>query len=344
MDLSPNNIRTYEFTTQMRGYSKDDVDSFLDEVADALEKVKQENLKLSMEIDSLKTQLTGLREFEDTIKSAAIDARRNADLTIANAKEEAESILSETRTEAEKLIESRARRIREIEAQLAKAEMHKVSYFSKLQNLITSHLEIINDIDNSETDIKPTEPENIEVTESSEVDNHQMKTIASDSSPSEHAETEEADEVENIVPMTTETESTEETENDTPDEGPKQIDPELADALDNYQRKDTDLPEKETSAPNNSAPVQSPAMIIETTQRAEDIPPGFIVKSDDVSNEEQTGKIPISDTENAIHNTDEYNTTSPVKQIEPVNPENLAVELDKVVAKFEEEMDKAAKA
>ena len=86
MDLSPNDIRNYEFPTQLRGYEKDEVDKFKDQVAEAIEQLKQENLKYSMEIESIKGQLSGLRQFEDAIKSAAIDARRNADLTIANAK------------------------------------------------------------------------------------------------------------------------------------------------------------------------------------------------------------------------------------------------------------------
>ena len=75
MDLSPNDIRGYEFPNQMRGYDKDEVDNFLEQVANAFEEMKQQNLKYSMEIESLKSQLSGLKQFEDTIKSAAIDAR-----------------------------------------------------------------------------------------------------------------------------------------------------------------------------------------------------------------------------------------------------------------------------
>ena len=86
MDLSPNDVRNYEFSTQMRGYARDDVDDFREQIAAAMEILKQENHKLSMEIDSVKMQLSGLRHFEDTIKDAAIDARRNADMTVANDK------------------------------------------------------------------------------------------------------------------------------------------------------------------------------------------------------------------------------------------------------------------
>ncbi|MEA3296970.1 MAG: DivIVA domain-containing protein [candidate division Zixibacteria bacterium] len=359
MDLSPNDIRTYEFPTQMRGYGKDDVDSFLEEVAVSLEAVKQENLKLSMEIDSLKTQLTGLRQFEDTIKSAAIDARRNADMTIANAKKEADLMLSEARSEAEKIVESRVKKIHDIEAKLASAEMTKKSYFSKLQSLIKSHLEMIDNIAGGE--IKSSDSDNIEVTESSEVDRHKMETLAAETSSVEPAGIDETDVAEDIVPATAEAESTEETEDDketsspemqtdqnevdtdTPDEESKQIDPELANALDSYKRKASAQTENDIPAPSDTHPVSTPSGLVETTQRAEDVPTGFIAKPPENSSEESTGRIQVTTAEREAIDSSEGNDTSPIKQPEPVKPENLAEELDKVVAKFEEEMDKATK-
>ena len=72
MSLTPNDIRNYEFSNQMRGYDKEEVDDFLEQTARALEEVKQENLKLSMEMDSLKSQLAGLRQFEDKIGRAHV--------------------------------------------------------------------------------------------------------------------------------------------------------------------------------------------------------------------------------------------------------------------------------
>ena len=39
MDLSPNDIRNYEFPSQMRGYDKDEVDSLLEQIAAAMEEI-----------------------------------------------------------------------------------------------------------------------------------------------------------------------------------------------------------------------------------------------------------------------------------------------------------------
>ena len=336
MDISPNDIRNYEFSTQMRGYSKDDVDSFLDNVADAMETVKQENLKLSMEVDSLKTQLSGLRQFEDTIKSAAIDARRNADMTMANAKEEADQVLSEARAEAERLVESKEQELKDIEGCVSKAGVIKKSYLSQLRSLIASHLEIVENLSQEKS---MHAEDGIEVTDSSEMQREQMETVGTEPSDQEPDVTEEANAADKIVSATPETEEGSPHEPGDKDEASEQaskpIDPELAVALENYQQKLDGQPKPSESAQVDDAIPSQPGEIVETTLRAEDIPPGFIAKDTDDQSEKATGKMTF-DAADSAPETDSKSTPS-------LLPDNLADELDKVAAKFEEEMDKAAK-
>ncbi|UCC45375.1 MAG: DivIVA domain-containing protein, partial [Candidatus Zixiibacteriota bacterium] len=132
MELTPNDIRNHDFPGALRGYDKDNVDQFVEQVATALESAKQENLRLSMEIDSLKSQLSGLKQFEETIKNAAIDARRNADLTVDRAKQEAELILSKARNDAQKIVEAKSLQITEIEERINQLDVVRKSYMTKL--------------------------------------------------------------------------------------------------------------------------------------------------------------------------------------------------------------------
>lgn len=354
MDLSPNDIRSYEFAHQMRGYDREEVDNFLEQVATALEALKQDNLKLSMEIDSLKTQLAGLRQFEDTIKSAAIDARRNADMTVANAKKEAELILSRAKTEAQEIVGSRAQKVSAIEEQITKLELAKKSYLSKLRNLIKSHLEILEEVASIES--AATESKSaIEVTESTEVTRKKLETIATKPTKAEPIKTEEAKAAEKIVPASpgaAEAEpsptATEDVSDDDQGRQPERVvDPELAAALESYQRKDEPVAEQQEPPLPKADYVPAPGQLIETTARAEDVPEGFIAKDDAKQATNATDKVPTpaagqpSPTEhNAIHIDAAADSK---KNHSSIGPEDLAEELDRVVAKFEEEMDKAAK-
>ncbi|MBU8933351.1 MAG: DivIVA domain-containing protein [candidate division Zixibacteria bacterium] len=335
MDLSPNDIRNYEFDTQMRGFDKEDVRSFLEDVATVLEGMKQQDLKLSMEIDSLKTQLSGLRQFEDTIKSAAIDARRNADLTVDNAKKEAELIVTRAKTEADEIIGSRASKVAHFEDQINQLQLTKKSYLAKLRNLIQSHLEMIEELSSDESEVSDPE-DRVEVTESSDVTREKMEIISDEPPSPDPIRSEEANADDTIDPASS---TTDEEEPEQAEDADKPVDPELAAALESYRTDQPRSSDDETQPPRSTEPaIPKVGELVETTALSTDIPEGFVVEGDDSSDKSSTDKVP----------TEEYGQSDSVEpnavdidRKPALSPDDLAGELDKVAAKFEEEMDKA---
>lgn len=346
MDLTPNDVRNYEFSNQMRGYSKDEVDAVLDQVAGALEATKQEQLKLSMEMESLRSQLSGLKQFEETIKSAAIDARRNADMTVANAKQEADMIMSKARQEAEELVNKKAQSLAEIENQITKLSLTKKSYLNKIRQMIQSHLEMIEEIDTSDIDrITGGKGQKLDITESKDVTTEHRETLAS--KPLKAEEPAEDEEIEQQASLKAEEE--EETEiaedlkeairSDEPEGEQSEgvIDPELAAALENYKKAAARTTIQQQPAAAKPAP--RPDEVIETNKRAEDIPDGFIAREPGLPLDPTTDKMKVASKPARV--SIEPNAINPDKQ--PLSPDNIASELDEVAARFEEEMSKAEK-
>lgn len=367
MDLSPNDIRNYEFPNQMRGYDKAEVDNFLEQVAVALEEARQQNLRLSMEVDSLKIQLAGLKEFEDTIKNAAIDARRNADSTKANARKEAEKVLIDARKEAEEIIASNQTKIAAIKEQMIKLEQTKRSYISELRAMMNSHIELVDEIATADIkkDIHGEENppvavdngNNIEVTESEDVTRQTLETL-SGTPGKETVETEEANAPGEPIPVA---------EHEDVAEEEKPVDPELVAALEQYKK--THEVKAEDLNPEDFGPAPPQGQMVETDKRAEDVPPGFIAQVadaealaarlrnlskgkapaepndfDDSEQAEDAGLAPDAQDSPTEHNAiDMDRPTAQDRAKASVSPEELAKALDSVVSKFEEEMDKAEK-
>ena len=292
-------------------------------------------------------------ETPDDIKNAAIDARRNADTTMANAREEAEQLLSQARAEAESIVGSRAQQVTEIEDQIARSELVKRSYLSKLRTMIESHLEMVEALTFSEgLADRENEAEHIEVTDSAEVERNQMETVATGGSATASIETEEANaagEIVEVDPSEQPAEASGEADVETPAEEPKPIDPELAAALESYQGKESgteEAPNIDTDVSRDTGAIPTvPGEINETTLNAEDIPPGFIAKNEpsggdsSATDRVETAASRPRGTAAVIEDLPRDVNTSR----EPVDPNALAEELDEVAAKFEEEMDKAAK-
>ncbi|MEW6051887.1 MAG: DivIVA domain-containing protein [Candidatus Zixiibacteriota bacterium] len=348
MELSPNDIRNFEFGSQMRGYDKEAVDSFKEQVALSLEMLKQENLKLTMETESLKVQLAGLKQFEDAIKNAAIDARRNADITMANARKEAELLLNKVASEASQVLANRTQRRDELEAEISRIELTRRSYLSKLRALITAHLEWVDEL--AKTEVGTTSPapsrvhsspeDDIEITQTSEINARRRETIATQPSQSQRIHTEDANAAQRIVSVTPDSgiedvAALKSAIQDQPQAQPS-VDPELAAALENYKR----LAEARAKAdPSSTGPILRPAPKFVTSNGAT-VTPELLsqqIKGEDVS--ETTDKVRTSQ-----QTTPE--TTRAKLDGTPTSPGHggdLADVLDNVVHKFEEEMDKAAK-
>ena len=368
MDLSPNDIRNYNFPSQMRGYDKEEVDNLLEQVAVALEDARQQNLKLSMEVGTLRTQFTALKEFEDTIKNAAIDARRNADSTIANAKKEAQEIIAKVKEQVEQLATSYQAKKAETEKQMARLEQVKRSYISELRSLINCHLDMVDEI--ATADIKKDihgdsgddpvdEPRGasdsggIEVTESEDMTRQKVETLA-DKPPDENRDDDEA--------------FGEEPQGATTEERPpvasmpKPVDPELAAALAKYKAQ----AEKrvEDLDPEDFGPAPPQGTIVETDRAAEEIPPGFIAKladaelkrsravtrprldefTDEAAESDSSGLSPDAQDRPTEHNAIDIDHPSGEDRARTtVTPSELAQALDSVVKKFEQELDKAEK-
>ena len=336
MELTPNDIRNFEFPGRVRGYDREAVDNFREQVALTLENLKQENLKLTMEVESVKTQLTGLKQFEDLIKNAAIDARRNADATIANAKKEAEEIVANARAEADKQTSHLDKQKTELETQVAKLDLLKRTYLSKLQGLIQSHLEWVQEVtkvelpnqDFDSISVTPMQPpqqtarqgERLDVTASSEITTRSRETIATKPTKDRAPHTEDANAASRFVTVDQLSAQAEQ---------PKPvIDPELAAALNNYQH---------TSTGERQADIPKPG---KQTARIE-IPAEYQGKATQPELHVSTDRVKTDNFEHASINIDTPISGTPIPP--PVDPNSLASVLDNVVHKFEEEMDKAAK-
>jgi cell division initiation protein len=344
MELSPNDIRNFEFGTHMRGYDKEAVDNFKEQVALSLEMLKQENLKLSMEAESLKVQLAGLKQFEDAIKNAAIDARRNADMTVANAKKEAELLLSRAASEASQALASRAQRRDELEAEITKLELTRRSYLTKLRALISSHQEWVEELARAEAlsgaqqhTARQVADDSIEITQTSEFAGNRRETVATQPSQAQPIHLEEANEAKQIIPVTADSEKSDMAalksaiQDEPKPEAP--VDPELAAALENYQR----LAESKAKVdPSSTGPILRPSPKF-VTSNGNALPADLLspqIRSDEVS--ESTDRVKTAPSL-------EPNRLNPDPQPKQGNGDDLANVLDNVVHKFEEEMDKAAK-
>ena len=107
MALTPMDIHNQEFNTKMRGYDRNEVDSFLDSVvdsfSDALDKnidLRNENTNLKMKINDLSEKLAKYDEHKESLNRSLILAQENAEKVEKDAQQKAKEILANAGKEA----------------------------------------------------------------------------------------------------------------------------------------------------------------------------------------------------------------------------------------------------
>ena len=106
MRLSPADIRQQHFTERMfRGFDRDEVDRFLDQIAEDYESVIKENALLKEQLAAFEERSRATAELERTLQDTLVTTQRLTDEMKVSAKREAELIIREARVAGEKILE-----------------------------------------------------------------------------------------------------------------------------------------------------------------------------------------------------------------------------------------------
>src|SRR5215208_341366 len=110
MPIRPIDVRRKEFKSGFRGYDANQVDDFLDAVADEFERNYTENQRMREEVSSLRDRLQQFEDLEGSIRDALVHAEQASNDLRRAASREAESIKQSAQREADFTIREAQRR------------------------------------------------------------------------------------------------------------------------------------------------------------------------------------------------------------------------------------------
>jgi cell division initiation protein len=114
MTITPQDIQAKQFHVRMRGFDMDEVDKFLEKIAEEFLIVTMENKQLLEKIETMEKQLANFRNKEQAFQSAILSAQRISDEMQAKSRQEAEEIVAAARETAEDMEERVHREVDEL--------------------------------------------------------------------------------------------------------------------------------------------------------------------------------------------------------------------------------------
>lgn len=143
MRITPIEIQQHQFKSRLFGYDTSAVDSFLEMLADELERLYKQNNELKEELARTRTSLEQMRDREKALQQTLMTAQQVSDDLKDNARKEAEIVVANAHLEREKIVrEAQDRRMKLID-EIQEIRRQKMTFESGLRSLIENHLKLL---------------------------------------------------------------------------------------------------------------------------------------------------------------------------------------------------------
>lgn len=145
IDLSPLDVRKKkdDFARALRGYDADQVDSFLDVVADRLEQLVRDERGLRERVGTLEEELERFREREKALNDALLAAQELREEARTQAEREAELRIQEAESRAEKIVDSAREEAREAQRRLDDLRRRRDAFLRSFRGTLERFLDEI---------------------------------------------------------------------------------------------------------------------------------------------------------------------------------------------------------
>lgn len=136
MKITPLDIQQAGFKVKLRGYDREEVDTFLDSVTENYEALIRENSDLREKMAENENQLAELRKKEATLNNTLMRAQALAEEMRHAAQKDAELIVKEAELKADGLIHSAHDEMAAIQREILDLQKQKVVFLEKVRSLI----------------------------------------------------------------------------------------------------------------------------------------------------------------------------------------------------------------
>jgi DivIVA domain-containing protein len=138
--LTPLDVRRYDFGRAMRGYDRERVDQFREEVAEELERLTRLNLDLEAKAKGFHEQLRAFRERDKALNDALVSAQQLRSEIADQAEREGQLLIREARAEADRQLEQARSDLRQLEQQIVALERSRHMQVAQYRVLLERQL------------------------------------------------------------------------------------------------------------------------------------------------------------------------------------------------------------
>ncbi|MGD9022446.1 MAG: DivIVA domain-containing protein [Deltaproteobacteria bacterium] len=143
MKMTPSEIQQKQFRIRFRGFDVQEVDDFLEHLADEIKILISENAEQQKAMKRLERDVQEYRDREKAFKEAMINAQKALDDMRANAAKEAELVVAEAEIKAEKMLGTAHNRLKQLHEDIAELKRQRMQLEVELGTTLEAHRKLL---------------------------------------------------------------------------------------------------------------------------------------------------------------------------------------------------------
>lgn len=155
--LTPMDIHNREFKKGFRGYSEDDVDAFMEELATDYEKVYREYCEMKETMEKMKEKLSQYEKMEATMNSTLMLAQETAENVKNTARKEADLIIQEAESKRKQMIEEASMNLKHAQTEFQQVKNQISAFRAKVHSILTAQIHLMEDMELKERPVAAVE-------------------------------------------------------------------------------------------------------------------------------------------------------------------------------------------
>jgi cell division initiation protein len=143
MALTPLDIQQQQFPVRFRGFDVRDVDAFLERVASAFEGLLANQQRVSDELQRARQEIQAHREREEILKRAMIHSQKVVEQMKENARKSAELLVAEAEVKAEKILQRAHNRLLRLHEDISQLKRQRLQIEAQVRSVLESHAKLL---------------------------------------------------------------------------------------------------------------------------------------------------------------------------------------------------------
>jgi cell division initiation protein len=143
MRITPLDIQQKQFSTRLRGFDMEEVDSFLELIREEMEELLRDNANLREEARRFEKQLKDYKNIEQTLRDTLINTQQMSEEYKSTAKKDAELKIKEAELQAQEIIKEAQDKVVSIHEDITDLKGVRRHFKEEVKRLIESHLGMI---------------------------------------------------------------------------------------------------------------------------------------------------------------------------------------------------------